>query len=171
MRTLLCALGLFVALFSAAPAHAQFANRSLGLSLGYMVFKSTAGLEGGVFLGLDASLYIESGFDMVSLTKITFPKDPVSGKRVVGVAPSIGFRYLFLEETFRPYAGSDLSFLFVFREESTGQYVGVGPNAGFDFFVADTVSLGLRAQYNFYIALNEETQNSLTVSAGAAAYF
>jgi outer membrane protein len=33
------------------------------------------------------------------------------------------------------------------------------------------VSLGLRGQYNFYIALNEKTQNSLTGSVGAAAYF
>ncbi len=171
MRTLLCALGLFVALFSASPAQAQFANRSLGLSLGYMDFMNTADLEGGMFVGLDASLYIESGFDLVSLTKISFPRDPISRKRVVGLAPSIGIRYLFLEETFRPYAGSDISYLFVFREGSTGQYVGIGPNAGFDYFVADTVSLGLRAQYNFYIALNEETKNSLTVSAGAAAYF
>lgn len=171
MRTLLCALGLAVALLGAAPAHAQFANRSLGLSLGYMDFNRTAGLEGGFFLGFDASLYIESGFDLVSLTKLTFPKDPATGKRIVGLAPSVGIRYLFLEEQFRPYAGTDLSYLFVFRANNTGQYVGLGPNVGFDFFVADTVSLGLRAQYNFYIALNEETQTSLTLSAGAAAYF
>jgi outer membrane protein len=171
MRTLLCALGLAAVLFGAAPAHAQFANRSLGLSLGYMDFKRTAGLEGGFFVGFDGSYYIESGFDLVSLTKLSFPKDPGTGKRVVALAPSIGIRYLFMEESFRPYAGTDLSYLLVFREGATGQYVGLGPNLGFDFFVTDTVSLGLRGQYNFYIALNEKTQSSLTGSVGAAAYF
>jgi outer membrane protein len=171
MRSLFCALGLAVALLGAVPAHAQFANRSLGLSLGYMDFNRTGGLEGGAFLGLEASYYIESGFDLVSLTKLTFPKDPATGKRVVGMAPSVGIRYLFSEESFRPYAGADLSYLFVFRPDTTSQYVGLGPNLGIDYFVTDSVSLGLRGQYNFYIALNENTQTSLTFSAGAAAYF
>lgn len=171
MRTLLCALGLAVALLGASPAHAQFSNRSLGLSLGYMDFNRTGGLDNGIFLGFDASYYIESGFDLVSLTKLAFPRDPASGKRVVGLAPSVGIRYLFMEETFRPYAGTDISYLFVFKDGSTPQYVGLGPNLGFDFFVTDTVSLGMRGQYNFYIALNEKTQSSLTLSVGAAAYF
>ncbi len=171
MRTLLCALGLAVALLGASPAHAQFANRSLGLSLGYMDFNRTGGLEGGYFVGFDASYYIESGFDLVSLTKLSFPKDPATDKRVVGLAPSLGIRYLFMEESFRPYAGTDLSYLFVFKSDQTAQYVGLGPNVGFDYFVTDTVSLGVRGQYNFYIALNEKTQSSLTFSMGAAAYF
>lgn len=171
MRTLLCALGLAAALLGASPAQAQFANRSLGVSLGYMDFRRTAGLEGGFFIGLDASYYIESGFDLVSLTKVTFPRDPGTRKRVVGVAPSVGIRYLFMEESFRPYAGTDISYLFVFRSGSTDQYVGLGPNLGFDLFVTDSLSLGLRGQYNFYIALNERTKTSLTGSVGAAAYF
>jgi outer membrane protein len=171
MRTLLCALGLAVALLGASPAHAQFSNRSLGLSLGYMDFNRTGGLSGGYFLGLDASTYIESGFDLVSLTKLSFPKDPATGKRVVGLAPSVGIRYLFMEESFRPYAGVDISYLFVFKTDSTPQYVGLGPNLGFDYFITDTVSLGLRGQYSFYIALNEHTQTSLNISVGAAAYF
>jgi outer membrane protein len=171
MRTLFCALGLFVALLWASPAHAQYDNNSLGLSLGYMDFNRTAGLEGGFFVGFDASLYIESGFEVVSLTKLTFPKDPATDKRVIGVAPSLGLRYLFLEESFRPYAGTDISYLLVFRENSTGNYVGLGPNGGFEYFVGDSVSVGLRGQYNFYIALNEKTQTSLTFGATAAAYF
>ncbi len=59
----------------------------------------------------------------------------------------------------------------MFRENATGQYVGLGPNLGFEYFVGDSVSLGLRGQYNFYIALNEKTQTSLTFGATAAAYF
>lgn len=171
MRTLLCALGLAAALLGASPAQAQFSNRSLGLSLGYMDFKRTAGLEGGFFVGFDASYYIENGFDLVSLTKLAFPRDPGTGKRIVSLAPSVGIRYLFMEESFRPYAGTDISYLFVFRSGATGQYVGLGPNLGFDLFITDSLSLGLRGQYNFYIALNEKTQTSLTGSVGAAAYF
>lgn len=152
-------------------AEAQFANRSLGLSAGYIDFQRSAGLEAGAFLGLEGSLYIENGFDLVSLSKISFPRDPVSGRRVVGLAPSIGIRYLILEETVRPYVGSDISYLLVFRPESLYQYVGIGPNAGLDVFVTDSVSLGARAQYNIYVMLNEPTQRSLTLSLGAAAYF
>ncbi|WP_164014983.1 outer membrane beta-barrel protein [Pyxidicoccus trucidator] len=172
MRTLLCTLGFALALLGAAPAHAQFANRSLGLSLGYMDFNNTNGLDNAFFLGIDASLYIESGFEVVSLSKIAFPKDTTDGedKRVIGLAPSLGLRYLFSEESIRPYVGTDISYLLVFKE-SVSNFVGIGPNVGIDFFVSDSVSVGLRGQYNFYLALNEKTQSSLTVSAGAAAYF
>ena len=152
MRKLLCVLGFFMALLGASSAHAQFANRSLGLSLGYMNFQRTAGLDSGAFVGLDASVYIESGFEVVSLTKLTFPLDPATDKRVVGLAPSVGLRYLLMEESIRPY-------------------VGVGPNAGIDFFMSESISVGARAQYNFYIALNEETQTSLIFSGGVAAHF
>ena len=172
MRTLLCTLGFALALLGAAPAHAQFANRSLGLSLGYMNFQRTGGLDDTFFVGIDASLYIESGFEVVSLSKIAFHEDTTDPNkmRVVGLAPSVGIRYLFAEESIRPYLGSDISYLIVFKE-TVSNFVGIGPNVGIDFFVSDSVSVGLRGQYNFYIALNEETQTSLTVSAGAAAYF
>ena len=171
MRKLLCVLGFALALLGAAPAHAQFANRSLGLSLGYLNFDRTAGLDSGAFVGLDASVYIENGFEVVSLTKIAFPLDPATDKRVIGLAPSVGMRYLFLEESIRPHVGADLSHLIVFKEPTTPQYVGVDPNAGIDFFVSESISVGARAQYNFYIALNEETQNSLIFSGGVAAWF
>lgn len=172
MRTYLCAFGLLAALLGAAPAHAQFSNRSLGLSLGYMDFKKTAGLEGTPFFGLEGSLYIENGFEVVSLSKLLFPVDTYATpeKRVIGLAPSLGIRYLLMEESIRPYIGTDVSYLIVFKD-SVSNFVGLGPNAGVDFFVTDTVSLGVRAQYNFYLALNEDTQTSLTGSVGVAAYF
>ncbi|XXF76014.1 hypothetical protein P2318_23535 [Myxococcaceae bacterium GXIMD 01537] len=171
MRKLLCVLGFTLALLGASPAHAQFANRSLGISGGYLGFNRTAGLDSGAYLGLDASLYIESGFELVSLTKIAFPLDPGTNKRVIGLAPSVGMRYLFMEESIRPYLGADLSYLLVFKADTTPQYVGVGPNLGVDLFISESVSIGARAQYNFYLALNEETQTSLILGGGLAAYF
>lgn len=171
MRKFLCILGFTLALLGAEPAQAQFANRSLGVSMGFMNFQRTAGLDAGAFVGLDASLYLENGFEMVSLTKIAFPRDPATDKRVVGLAPSLGMRYLFMEEELRPFVGADLSYMLIFKSGSTPQYVGLGPNAGVEYFVSESVSIGARAQYNFYIALNEETQTSLTLSGGIAAYF
>ncbi|QRO00428.1 outer membrane beta-barrel protein [Archangium violaceum] len=171
MRSYLSALGIAVALFVAAPAHAQFANRSLGLSAGYMNFNGTASLNSTVFIGFDASLYIESGFEVVSLTKLAFPQDPISGKRVVGLAPSLGIRYLILEESIRPYVGADLSYLHVFKDQGESNFVGIGPNAGVEFFVTDSVSLGARAQFNAYLSLSERVQTSLILSAGTSVYF
>jgi outer membrane protein len=171
MRSYLSALGIAVALFVAAPAHAQFANRSLGLSAGYMNFNGTASLNSTVFIGFDASLYIESGFEVVSLTKLAFPEDPISGKRVVGLAPSLGIRYLILEESIRPYVGADLSYLHVFKDQGESNFVGIGPNAGIEFFVTDSVSLGARAQFNAYLSLSERVHTSLILSAGTSVYF
>ena len=170
MRTCLSVLALLAALL-AAPAHAQFANNSLGLSAGYMRFTEQAQLEPGLFLGLEASHYLDAGFELVSLSKVALPRDPVSGDRVVGIAPSAGLRYLFTEDGVRPYAGTDVSYLMVFRPQSTLQYVGIGPNVGLDFFVGDATSVGARAQYNFFLRLNEPLQTSLTFSLGAATYF
>jgi outer membrane protein len=162
---------LAVALFVATPSHAQFANRSIGLSAGYMLFNNTASLSDTVFIGFDASLYIEGGFEVVSLTKLSFPYDTISEQRVVGLAPSLGVRYLFLEEGFRPYVGADLSYLHVFKPSGESNFFGLGPNVGFEAFVSDSVSLGLRAQFNAYLSLSERVQTSLIFSGGASVYF
>jgi outer membrane protein len=171
MRSFCSALALLAALFLAAPAHAQFANRSLGLSAGYMNFNNTASLNSTVFLGFDASLYVEGGFEVVSLTKLAFPYDPISEKRVVGLAPSLGIRYLFLEEGIRPYIGADLSYLHIFKDSGEQNFFGVGPNVGLEFFVSDSISLGARAQFNAYLSLDEAVQTSLILSAGTSVYF
>lgn len=171
MRSFLFALGVAAALLVAAPAHAQFGNHSLGLSAGYMNFNGTASLNSSFFLGFDASLYVENGFEVVSLTKIAFPYDPISEKRVIGLAPSLGIRYLFMEESIRPYVGADLSYLHIFKDQGESDFVGLGPNAGIDFFVSDSVSLGVRAQFNAYFSLEDPVQTSLILSAGTAVYF
>ena len=171
MRSFLSVLALVAALCVAAPAHAQFANHGLGLSAGYMNFNNTASLSSTAFIGFDASLYIEAGFEVVSLTKLSFPKDPITGRRVVGFAPSVGVRYLLLEESIRPYIGADLSYLHVFKDSGESNFVGLGPNAGVEFFVSDSVSLGVRGQFNAYFSLNANVQTSLTAAATASVYF
>ncbi len=171
MRSFLSALALLATLFVAAPSHAQFANRSLGLSLGYMNFNNTASLSSTGFIGFDATLFIEGGFEVVSLTKLAFPYDPISDRRVLGLAPSVGLRYLFLQESIRPYVGADLSYLHVFKPQGDSNFFGLGANAGIEFFVSDSISLGVRGQFNVYLSLNEATQTSLMGSGGASIYF
>ena len=171
MRSLLSTLALLAALFTAAPSHAQFANRSLGLSLGYMNFNNTVSLSHTGFIGFDASLYIENGFEVVSLTKLAFPYDPISDRRVLGLAPSLGLRYLFLEEAVRPYVGADLSYLHIFKPQGDSNFFGLGANVGIEVFVSDSISLGARGQFNVYLALNEGSQTSLMGSLGASVYF
>src|SRR5688500_9880773 len=93
-------------LLCAGTAQAQFANRSLGLSVGYLSLEnSDAGVDSGVPIGIDASLYIENGFDLTANFQVMILNQLDS--QVVGVAPATGIRYLFSEESFRPYAGAD----------------------------------------------------------------
>ena len=160
-----------MALFAATSAHAQFANRSLGLSAGYMSFNNTASLNSTVFLGFDASLYIENGFEVVSLTKIASPDGSHQRAAGGGPGPLVGIRYLFMEESFRPYLGADLSYLHIFKPQGDSDFFGVGPNAGLEFFVSDSISLGARAQFNVYLSLRERVQTSVILSAGSSVYF
>lgn len=164
---------LLAALLWAAPASAQFANRSLGLTVGYMDIDDADRLDNGVPIGLMGSLYIENGFEAVAHFDVMILKEQIASgnKQVVGIAPSIGVRYLFSEEQIRPYAGLDLSFLMTFRDAGVKAYFGLGPNLGIDFFVTSSVSLGVRAQYNLYLTLNAPVQNSIAGQVVAATYF
>ena len=137
--------------------------------MNFMIEKN--GLDRGLFIGLEGSLYIENGWDVVSLSKIVIPRDDLAGQYIVGIAPSIGIRKLFSEERIRPYAGVDLSWLFLFRPVGTASLFGVGPNVGVDFFVSDSVSIGVRLQYILYFELNGPFRDSLDASVGVAAYF
>lgn len=177
MRALVVATVLAAAALWAPEAHAQFANRSLGLSAGYISLAQTdVGIDQGIPISLDASLYIENGFDFV----VTFPlmilrdtADPAfpGGRQVIGVAPSSGIRYLFSEESVRPYLEADISYLHVFRETGTSDFVGIGPAAGIDIFTGDTVSIGARVMYTAYLSLNAPVQSSFGGLVGLKTYF
>jgi len=67
--------------------------------------------------------------------------------------------------------GADLSYLHLFKSQGEQNFVGVGPNAGLELFVSDSVSLGARAQFNAYLSLDEPVQTSLILSAGTSVYF
>lgn len=171
MRSLLYVFALAAALLVAGPAHAQFSNRSAGASAVFMWLNGTAGLDTALLVGLDGSIYLENGWELITLSKFGFPYDGPSQQYVAAFAPSVGVRYLFMEERIRPYVGADINYLFVFKPANTVQLVGVGPNAGLDLFLTDSVSLGVRGQFALYVMLNQPLTTAASVSAGASFYF
>lgn len=174
MRTLLAPLLVLAALLGSTAAQAQFSNRSVGLSLGYMKLSVTdnIGIDHAIPLSLEYSTYIESGFELVGHFDFMILNQQPSDVNVIGIAPRLGFHYLFAEEDIRPYVGADISYLHVFSSETdTSNYFGIGPNLGVDFFVSESVSVGVMAQYDFYLALNGPTENAIGGSFQVKTYF
>ena len=171
MRQLLLFTAVVGTLVASAPAQAQFANKTIGLSVGYMKLNTDNGYDHGIPVGLEATLYIESGWEFVTHFDFMIMHQPVIDQNVVGVAPTVGFHYLFNEEDIRPYAGLDLSYLHIFSDVDTTNYFGLGPNVGIDFMVSESVSVGVKAQYNLYLALNGPNENSIAGQAIVKTYF
>lgn len=164
-----------LSLFLAPVAHAQFANRSLGLSVGYMSI-SDPHIPSAVPLSLESSLYIENGFDLTLRVPLMILRDTSVDRDVVGAGANLGVRYLLSEEWLRPYLGAELAFLHVFRDPESGAGVsensfGVGPQLGVDYFVSESVSLGARGFVTLYVMLNREPKTSLGGQAVVATYF
>jgi outer membrane protein len=153
MRTFVLAAALALGLFLAPEAHAQFANRSIGLSTGYMRLDMD-NLDWGVPVGIDASVYIENHFDLVFHLSGMLLNDPVLGRQFVGIYGATGVRYLFNEETLRPYAGLDLGYFQTFARDPGVNLVGLTPNLGLEWMAGDTWSLGVRGQFTGYWFLN-----------------
>lgn len=166
------ALAALAAALFASAAQAQFANRSLGVSLGYTRLNTDQPFDWAVPLTLESSLYIENGFDLTGRFLVSVVTERVSQKQIVAIAPSLGVRYLFSEESLRPYAGVEMAYLYVFRADGgQSSFLGIGPNAGVDYFVGDTVSLGARGFFNLYVMLNVPPMNAFGAQLVAATYF
>ncbi len=153
-------------------ASAQFANRSLGLSVGYAKLNTDQPFEWAAPISLESSLYIENGFDLTLRLPLMIVTSRVTGRQSVGAGTSLGVRYLFSEETLRPYAGAELAFLYLFRDDA-GQraFFGLGPHAGVDYFVGDSVSIGLRGFFNLYVMLNVDPMSSFGAQLVVSTYF
>ncbi len=161
------------ALLGAGEAHAQFQNRSIRLTLGYMDLADTdtTPAEWGLPLGLGYTGYIESGWEWTFDLQGMLLRYP-GITDYIGVAGGPGLRYLFMEEELRPYLGADISYLHVFHPTATLNKVGIGPKVGLDYFVADTVSLGVAAQTNFYWMLGDDfITTSLGLHGVVSAWF
>jgi outer membrane protein len=97
--------------------------------------------------------------------------EPIASKQLLGAAGGPGLRYVFAEEELRPYIGVELDYLHVFDIAGTSNWVGVGPRVGFDYFVSDSVSLGIAGQGNFYWMLNAPMQTTVALNGCISAWF
>ncbi len=169
-------------LCSAAPSFAQtFANRSIGLSV------TVQKLFGASFIGpdlivpiaLEGGMYLDSGFELylrpqffITHVGAGVPRSDgtTGGGIVVGGGGQFGVRYLFLEESIRPYVGLHLSVLILGTQPVLGA-PGVGANVGCDFFVTDSVSLGVRVPVDLYLGFNVRGQDIVAnVGVGGTIY-
>jgi len=170
MRSLALLAALATGLICAPDAHAQFANRSLGISAGYMRLNLN-NMDWGVPLGVDASLYIENHFDLVFHAYGMVLNDPVLGRQFVGVYGATGVRYLFNEEGVRPYAGLDLGYFQTFMRDPNANLVGLTPNLGIEWMAGDTWSIGARGQFTGYFMLNQPVQTSTGLHLQLSTWF
>ncbi len=161
-----------------AFASASFANRNLGLSVsGFKLLGDSPGVDWIVPIALEGGLYIDSGFEVylrpqffIANTLIGAPTTSGMGL-IIGGGGQLGVRYLFLEESIRPYVGLHIGALVLNRVPQAVAFPGAGVEFGCDFFVAESVSLGLRAVTDLYIELNRPVMFSLGGGAYATTYF
>ncbi|MEN9796483.1 MAG: hypothetical protein RL653_179 [Pseudomonadota bacterium] len=170
MRTLVLLAAFCSGLLFAPHAHAQFANRSIGLSAGYLRL-GIDGLDWGVPVGIDASVYIENHFDLVFHLYGMILNDSTRPRQFVGIYGATGVRYLFNEETIRPYAGLDLGYFQTFAREPAANLVGLTPNVGVEWMAGDTWSIGARGQFTGYFMLNQPLQTSAGLHLQLSTWF
>ncbi|HYV45668.1 MAG TPA: hypothetical protein VFA20_12450 [Myxococcaceae bacterium] len=143
------------AMLGGGAAHAQFANRSLGFSVGYIQLNDNI-INRGVPFGLMGTAYLEDGWEATIHVHALIVTLQLTGLQYFAVDGGLGLRYLFLQEQFRPYVGLDLSYFQLLSDAAGGllNYVGVSPALGFDVMLGSQISLGPRAQANVYWMLN-----------------
>lgn len=187
MRKTLSTWVLVVGLLGAteASASASFANRNLGLGVsgfGILTGANSIGIEWGVPITLEGGFYIESGFEvflriplLFAYQKFGVTKDGGPGI-VIASGGQFGLKYMFLEESIRPYVTLHLAGLYFIRDAAASNglnnfFIGPGIGAGLDFFVGESVSLGARAYLDMYVTLNVPPSFSLGGGIAATTYF
>ncbi len=172
MRQTLCLMVALCAVLGSSEAHAQFANRSLGLGFGFTRFEADS-ISFGLPITLEGTLYIEDGFDLfLRIPLMILNQSPLTPALILATGGQFGARYLFMEETLRPWAGAEVSFLYIFRSGDQGAaFFGPGIAGGVDYFVTDTVSLGARANFDLFIALNVPVRPTYGIGINVHTYF
>ncbi len=144
-----------------AMASASFANRSLGLGVSAMkLLGDSIHIDWAVPIALEGGLYVGEGFEIFLrpqffIVNTTIGANTASGAgTILGGGGHAGVRYLFLEESIRPYVGIQIAVIALARQPTVDVYPGAGIQAGIDFFVADSISLGARGYFDAYVVLN-----------------
>ncbi len=172
MRTILA-----VALLASGVAHAQFQNRHVGIELSPMRF-TDADVTAGLMAVLDGAFYLDNGFELGLRVPLAMFLTSVASRQLLGTGGQAYFRYLFLQESLRPWAGLELDVLYLFRnnpDQSTNTQVFAGPgaSAGLEYFVTNEVSIGARTFFALYIAVNNRAplRPSYGGTLNASVYF
>lgn len=153
-----------LAVLSSSAAHAQFSNTQLGVG---PLINSVIG-QGPQYGGfVEVDRYLESGFEVfarapVLIVETSSGADTQSGRgRVFGTGLSLGTRYLFLQEAWRPWVGVQLSGSVLITTPKVSWFLGAGASAGLDWVFDDSLSLGVRASYDAFIDLNAPWRHQL----------
>ena len=117
-----------------ASASASFANRNLGLGVsGFGILgEHVIGIDWGVPITLEGGLYIESGFEIFihpqfMILQVPFgAATPTGAGGIFGFGGHLGTRYLFLEESIRPYVAIQVAVLGLATTPDAKVFVGPG---------------------------------------------
>mgnify|MGYP007112205719 CR=1 FL=1 len=181
MRKMLQPLLVAAVLCGAAPSFGQtFANRYLGLGVSVVkLLGNSPSLDVFVPISIEGGWYLENGFEFYArpqffITRVLQGAQQSDGSVgagiVVGGGGQVGVRYLFLEESIRPYIGLHASLVVLATAPAASFIPGPGVNVGVDFFVADSVSIGLRVPVDLYLQFNTNGQDVIaTVGLGGTA--
>ncbi len=172
---------LILAVLFAGTAQAQFANRSFGGGVSFVKFiggDAATGVNFAVPLTLEGSLYIENGFDLYAQVPLMIV-DVASGAdrpghgagQVFGTGAHLGARYLFLQESIRPFVGLELASFVLITAPDPKVFFGPGASAGLDWFVSDTISVGARGFFDLFFELNLPVRPTFGGGLNFAAYF
>ena len=165
-------IAIAVALSWARPLQAQPLERSLGVSLGLIsVNGAVAGISREYPFGIDGSLYLDRGFELLAHLTVVLMRQPDRGRSVVGIAPALGLRYLFWEELIRPYVGASLGYQHIFSIDESSNFVGAGANSGLEVLATETVAVGLRTQLNAWVSPGASVVTSFGALINCAVYF
>jgi outer membrane protein len=168
------AFGLFIAsALASTAASAQFENHSVSLSAGYLAFEAASEIRHGLPVGLGYSGYIDNGFEWTASLEVMLLTTRVTEQNVFGLSGGPGIRYLFLQESVRPWVGSELKYVHLFGSDQVSSYVGLNPEIGLDVFVTEQFSLGGKGQFNLYARVQErvEVQMAFGGSVVGTAWF
>jgi outer membrane protein len=170
LRSTLAAGASFCCLAWASSARAQFANHSIGFEAGYLFIDSGVQAGSGPDIGLEATLYLDSGFELYFRVLVGLHENlaVTPPQKAVGIFPALGVRYLFSEEQLRPYVGLSVAYMHFFGDNLPGALFGVSPNAGLEYFFQANTALGLQAEYHRILALNEPGANAFALVAKIA---
>ena len=157
-------------LLASGAAKAQFANRSIGFSAGYIRLNEPV-ISWAIPLGLMGTYYLEDGLELTARVHGLIVTLQTTGQQAFAASGGLGIRYLFLQEQFRPYVGLELSYFQAFLQNGELNYVGGSPAAGFEVMLGPQLSVGPRGQMNFYWMLNKSLVVGYEVTMDLAAYF